>query len=168
MAEVRAAREDDVAAIGDICTRAYHATYTGLLPQGYLERMLKEFYTPERIRKEITPAPPDRLGYQVVEEDGRVLGTAVGGLTAPGTGELHVIYLEPGERGRGLGTLLLDRITEQVRARGATEMWVAVVEGNDLAVPFYQARGFVLEGRRRAYGSTEEENAWSLLLRRPV
>ena len=168
MAEVRPARQDDVAAICDICTRSFHATYTGLLPTGYLERMLAEFYTPERVRTGITPTPPDRLGHQVVEEDGRVLGTAVGGLTGPGTGELHVLYLDPAERGRGLGTLLLDRVTEQVRAHGATEMWAAVVEGNDLGLPFYRARGFVQEGRRRAYGSTEQEDVWSLLLRRAV
>ena len=71
---VRAARADDVTAICGICTRAFHATYTGLVPQDYLERMLKEFYTPERLRSEIAPTPPGRLGHQVIEVDGRVLG----------------------------------------------------------------------------------------------
>ena len=168
MAEVRAATEDDVAAIVDICSRAYDATYRELLPAGYLTRMLAEFYTPERVSKDIAPAPPGWLGYQVATESGRVLGVASGGLTAPGAGELLMIYLDPAERGRGLGTLLLDRITEQVRELGATEMWVAAVEGNEMALPFYAARGFTVEGRRPAYGATAEENAISLTLRRPL
>ncbi|MEU4694199.1 GNAT family N-acetyltransferase [Actinoplanes sp. NPDC023714] len=168
MADVRAATEDDVAAIVDICTRAYDATYRDLLPAGYLTRMLAEFYTPERVSKDLAPAPPEWLGHQVADEAGRVLGVAAGGLTAPGTGELHVIYLDPAERGRGLGTLLLDRITEQLRELGATEMWVAAVEGNSMALPFYAARGFTVEGRRPAYGSTAEEKVFSLRLRRPL
>ncbi|BBH66400.1 hypothetical protein ACTI_30850 [Actinoplanes sp. OR16] len=168
MAEVRAATDDDVAAIVDICTRAYDATYRGLLPAAYLSRMLAEFYSPERVSKDIAPAPPNWLGHQVVSVNGRVLGVAAGGLTEPGIGELHVIYLDPDSRGRGLGTLLLDRITSQVRELGATELWVAAVEGNALALPFYEARGFTVQGRRRAYGSTDAEDAWSLRLRRPL
>ncbi|MBB2948020.1 GNAT superfamily N-acetyltransferase [Actinoplanes lutulentus] len=168
MPKVRAAREADVTSIAGICSRAYAATYQGILPAGYLDRMLAEFYVPERITKDLAPAPPSWLGYQVVEEDGRVLGTAAGSLTAPGVGELAMIYLEPGERGRGLGSLLLDRITEQVRELGATEMWVAAVVGNELALPFYEARGFTIQGKRRAYGSTDDEDAWSLRLRREI
>ncbi|WP_229073071.1 GNAT family N-acetyltransferase [Actinoplanes sp. DH11] len=168
MAEVRAAREDDVPSIVGICTRAYAATYPQILPAGYLDRMIAEFYTSEQVAKRIAPAPPDWLGYQVAEQDGRVLGTAAGGLTAPGVGELFVIYLEPSERGQGLGSLLLDRITEQIRELGATEMWVAAVVGNELALPFYEARGFTRAGKRRAAGSREEENAWSWLLHRPI
>jgi ribosomal protein S18 acetylase RimI-like enzyme len=168
MAEVRAAHQHDVAAIVDICTRAYAATYRDLLPASYLDRMLAEFYQPAQVSGRIAPAPPGWLGFQVVAEADRVLGVAAGGITGPGTGELHVIYLDPDERGRGLGTLLLDRITEQIRERGATEMWVAVVAGNDLAVPFYEARGFTIQGKRRAYGSTDAEDVRALLLRRPI
>lgn len=168
MAEARAAREDDVTAIVDICTRAYQATYQGLLPQSYLDRMLAEFYRPERVATGITPAPAAWLGYQVVEERGRVLGLAGGGLPSPGVGELSVIYLDPAERGRGLGTLLLNRITDQLRELGASEMWVAVVVGNDLAIPFYEARGFTIKSRRRAYGSTDDEDAWAWRMRRQL
>ncbi|MBG0567636.1 GNAT family N-acetyltransferase [Actinoplanes aureus] len=168
MAEVRAARDEDVEAICDICARAYHATYAGLVSSDYLNRMLDEFYRPERVGKAIAATPPDWLGYQVAEHDGRVLGFAAGGITTAGAGELFTLYLEPGERGRGLGTLLLDRITEQLREQGATEMWVAALAGNELAVPFYRARGFVKEGERPAYGTTGAEDYRSWLLRRPI
>ncbi|GGN67808.1 N-acetyltransferase [Actinoplanes lobatus] len=161
MAEVRAATGSDVAAIRDICTRGYRTTYPDLLSPEFIERMLTEFYNAERVTREVTATPPGWLGYQVAEEDGRVVGAAGGGLTAPGVGELFVLYLDPDERGRGLGTLLLDRITDQIRELGATEMWVAALEGNELGIPFYEARGFRPVERRRTYGSTEADNAWS-------
>ncbi|BAL86238.1 putative GCN5-related N-acetyltransferase [Actinoplanes missouriensis 431] len=168
MAEVRAAHATDVAAIHDICTKAFHATYQGVLPAGYIGRMLAEFYPPDRIAGRIAPDSPGWLGYQVVEEGGRVLGVAAGGLTAASAAELFMMYLEPSERGRGLGTLLLNRVTEQVRELGATELWVAAVVGNDLGVPFYEARGFTIQSKRRAYGSTDAEDVWSWLLRRSL
>ena len=168
MAEVRPARDEDVEAICDICARAYQATYGELVSAGYLDRILDEAYHPEPVGKKITAAPPDWLGFQVIEEDGRVTGFAAGGIVRPGVGELFTLYLEPGELGRGLGTLLLDRVTEQLREQGATEMWAAVLAGNELGLPFYRARGFVKAGERKAYGTTEAEDYWSWLLRRPI
>ncbi|MFC4072172.1 GNAT family N-acetyltransferase [Actinoplanes subglobosus] len=168
MAVVRAARDEDAAAIADICTRGYRRTYPALLSSEFIERMIAEFYHLERVSKEVAAAPPGWLGYQVVEEDGRVLGAAGGGLTAPGVGELFVLYLDPDERGRGLGTLLLDRITGQLRELAATEMWVAALDGNELGIPFYEARGFRKRERRRTYGSTEADNAWSWRFSRPI
>ncbi|PWK46163.1 GNAT family N-acetyltransferase [Actinoplanes xinjiangensis] len=168
MAVVRAARDEDAEAIADICARGYRRTYPALLSSAFIERMIAEFYQVERVSKEVPAAPPGWLGYQVAEEDGRVLGAAGGGLLRPGVGELFVLYLDPDERGRGLGTLLLDRVTGQLRELGATEMWVAALDGNELGIPFYEARGFRKVERRRTYGSTEADNAWSWRFSRPI
>ncbi|SDT68877.1 GNAT family N-acetyltransferase [Actinoplanes derwentensis] len=161
MVLVRAARDDDATAIRDIFVRGYRRTYPTLLSSEFIERMLDESYTAERVAKEVAAAPPGWLGYQVAEEDGRIVGAAAGGITAPGAGELFVLYLDPDERGRGLGTLLLDRIAGQLREFGAGEMWVAVLDGNELGIPFYEARGFRKVERRRTHGSTEADDAWS-------
>ncbi|GLY01329.1 MULTISPECIES: GNAT family N-acetyltransferase [Actinoplanes] len=175
MASVRAAHDGDVADIHDICLRAYVATYDGVAPESYWRRMLAEHYTPARVAKSIAAQPPGWLGYQVVEESGRVRGFAAGGLvpasafpTSPSEvlGELHVLYLDPEDLGRGLGTLLLDRVTGQLRNRGATAIGAAALAGNTKAIPFYQARGFTPIGRRRAAGSSEAEDVWSVLLLR--
>ena len=167
-AEVRAARSGDVEAISDICTRAFRETYRGLLGDDYIERSIADFYRPERIAGEIAASPPRWLGYQVVEEDGRVLGAAGGGLTGPAAGELFVLYLEPAERGRGLGTLLLDRVIEQVRALGAEEIRTSVYDGNMKGIPFYEARGFEKTEKQQAYASEPADRAWSWRMRRPL
>ncbi|GAA1603810.1 GNAT family N-acetyltransferase [Actinoplanes couchii] len=168
MVLVRAARDEDVPAIRDICVQGYRKTYPGLLSSEFIERMLDGFYTAEHVAKQISAAPPGWLGYQVAEEDGRVVGAAGGGVIAPGAGELFMLYLDFGRRGRGIGTLLLDRITGQLRDLGVAQMWVAALDGNELGIPFYEARGFRKVERRRTYGSTEVDDAWSWRFSRPI
>lgn len=165
-AAVRAATAADVARICQICSEAYTATYQELLPQAFIDRTVRDFYNPDRVEKEVSPAPPHWFGYQVVEESGRVLGAAGGGMTGPGVGELFVIYLDPNERDRGLGTLLLDRVTAQISATGAKEMWVSVAPGNQRGIPFYEARGFTPIEQVKTYSSLEDEDIWSLRMRR--
>ncbi len=164
----RASVAGDADAIRTICTTAYWATYRGLVAPDYLERAIAEYYNAERIAREVAAAPPRWHGYQVVEEGGLVLGAAGGGITSPGTGELFVIYLDPEARNRGLGTLLLDRVTSLLRDGGATEMWVSVVDGNEKGLPFYRARGFTPVERRRAWGSTENDDVWTWRMRRDI
>ena len=61
----------DAATIAGICSAAYRDAYRELLPEGYIERSVAEFYPEERVAREVAAAPPDWFGYQVVEEDGR-------------------------------------------------------------------------------------------------
>ncbi len=138
---VRAATPADAGPICDVCARAFREDYRGLLPEERIEQVIAEYYNESRVRGEIEAAPPEWLGYQVVEEDGRVLGAAGGGLTGPAAGELYLISLDPAQRNRGLGSALLARVTEQLVALGATEMWLSVAAGAAES-PFFQARGF--------------------------
>ncbi|MFI5933983.1 GNAT family N-acetyltransferase [Actinoplanes sp. NPDC051494] len=167
-AVVRRATENDVADIARICSTAYHDTYRDLLPEGYIERSVAEFYQEPRVAKDVTPTPPEWFGYQVVEEDGRVLGAAGGGMTGPATGELSRVYLDATVRGRGLGTLLLDRVTEQIREAGGTQMWVSVFLGDQAGIGFYRARGFQPVDTVRATLSRLDDHIVSLRMRRAL
>lgn len=165
-AVVRPAAATDVAAIARICSTAYRDAYHDLLPEGYINRSVAEFYSETRIARDIAPALPDWFGYQVIEEDGRILGAAGGGMTDPATGELSLVYLEADERGRGLGSLLLDRVTEQIRDAGGTEMWVSVFLGDSRGIGFYRAKGFQPMDTVRATLSREDDHIRSLRMRR--
>jgi ribosomal protein S18 acetylase RimI-like enzyme len=163
---VRAATSDDVDAICAVCAVGYRDSTTGLLPAGYIERTVADFYQPDRVRDEIYPNPPGWLGYQVVEEDGRVLGAAGGGMTGHSSSGLYVICVDPAERYRGLGTRLLDRVIDQVRELGATEMLMSVIIGNGKAIPFYESRGFTKVEKQRAWGSHDGDDVWTWRMRR--
>lgn len=165
---VRAATPSDAPGIADVCARAYRATYRDLLPEAFVDDVVARFYDETRVRSEIVPAPPHWLGYVVAEEMGTVVGAAGGAITADGVGELYVLYLDPVRRGEGIGTRLLDHVTGQLRAHGATEMWVSVAEGNDLGVPFYRARGFVERDRVPMHTSAADDDLWSLRMHRRI
>ncbi|WP_308818073.1 GNAT family N-acetyltransferase [Pseudonocardia alni] len=167
-ATVRPATPSDAPGIADVCTRAYRATYRDLLPETFVEDVIDRFYGETRVRSETVPAPPHWLGYVVAEETGTVVGAAGGAVTGVGVGELYVLYLDPGRRGEGIGTRLLDHVTGQLRAHGATEMWVSVAEGNDLGVPFYRARGFVERDRVPMHTSAADDDLWSLRMHRGI
>ena len=114
--------------------------------------MIAEYYTPERISREIA-APEGWDGWIAAVEGDSVIGAGGGGMTEPGVGEIFVLYLDPTRRGEGIGTLILDAITEQQRARGVREQWVSVEPENTKGLPFYIARGFEVRGERPEWGT---------------
>ena len=59
----------------------------------------------------------------------------------------------------------LEAITGEMVAQGAREQWVSVQKGNQKGVPFYEARGFTVEGARPAFGGA---TGTSLRLRRSL
>jgi RimJ/RimL family protein N-acetyltransferase len=63
-------------------------------------------------------------GFWVVIDRGRVVGSA-GVDRRPIGAELHRLYLEPGQRGRGLGEGLVARVLDWCRARSIAriELW---------------------------------------------
>jgi GNAT superfamily N-acetyltransferase len=148
--EVRLARLGEEGAICDVCRAGFAVSSHGLLSPAAVDRQVELYYNPARVREEITTAGDTARwqGYVVaVSESDEVLGAAGGGVTDHAIGNVYVLYLNPSLRGRGIGTALLNFVTEQQKSEGATEQWVSVTEGNDLGIPFYVARGFVLRGR---------------------
>ena len=78
----------------------------------------------------------------VAEEDGSVVGFATwaGADGADGTVELEDLFVDPGWRRRGIGTALVSRIVDVLRARGVQALEVTA---NPHAQGFYSAAGFI-------------------------
>jgi ribosomal protein S18 acetylase RimI-like enzyme len=125
--------------------------------------VIEEYYTPERIAGEIA-APEGWDGWLVAVDGDSVVGAAGGGMIDPGVGEVFVLYLDPARRREGIGTLLLDAVTERQLAQGAREQWVSVEPENVKGLPFYEARGFEVCGERPAWG--DESRVTLRLMRR--
>jgi ribosomal protein S18 acetylase RimI-like enzyme len=85
----------------------------------------------------------------LAEEDGRAIGYAMVSLTrgqatlATGerVAELETLSVAEGERGRGVGRVLVDAAFGVMRELGATEVMLYVMDGNDGALRFYERLG---------------------------
>jgi ribosomal protein S18 acetylase RimI-like enzyme len=152
---VRRAVVEDVPGICRVCADGWRDTYATLMSPEAIERVIADYYNASRIRREIV-APIDWNGWWVAEQDGAVMAAGGGGMLRAGVGELYVLYVDPARHGQGIGTMLLDAITAELRDRGAQEQWVSVAKGNMKGIPFYRARGFVERGERAAHGSESD------------
>ncbi|MDX1624380.1 MAG: ribosomal protein S18-alanine N-acetyltransferase [Gemmatimonadota bacterium] len=102
-------------------------------------------------------ALPNGIGW-VAEEEGRVVGYALGWLAAD-EAELANIAVDEGRRGRGIGRRLLETFVEGVRDRGTLRLYLEVRESNELARDFYLGHGFEVVGRRPDYYDSPPEDA---------
>jgi ribosomal-protein-alanine N-acetyltransferase len=64
--------------------------------------------------------------------------------------ELLLLAVDPGHRGRGIGTALLQRFIESAQARGSVRLFLEMRDGNP-AEALYRRAGFEPIGRRRNY-----------------
>ncbi len=159
------AQQRHVDEICRICSDGWRETYTGLLPDEEIETTIDEFYTTERVAKEVR-SPDGWDGWLVALHDEDVLGAGGGGLTEPTVGEVFVLYVDPAEKRKGVGSRLLETMTAQQRNKGATEQWVSIVPSNEIGKSFYRKHGFEVVGEREAYGDSSDRN--SLRLRRSL
>jgi len=164
---VRPAEPGDADGIARVCAEGWRDTYAGIYPAEQIEAVIAEYYAPARIAGEIA-TPQDWDGWLVASDDGAVVGAGGGGIVGSGVGEIFVLYLDPARRRKGIGTLLLEAITQQQLAQGACEQWVSVARENEKGLPFYEAQGFRVAGERPAWGFEPEDGRVSLRLVRTL
>lgn len=145
MVKVRFATVEDAGAISEICSEAWRITYANLYSKDYIDRVIADFYNIDRIRKECEESSEDWHGYIVaVDQDKHVLG-CIGGACTGHTGFVYVLYVKPDRKGEGIGSALLDFLTDyQKEHYGITHQEVNVTTGNRMGIPFYEKRGFEL------------------------
>lgn len=75
--------------------------------------------------------------------------------------EAHVtnIAVHPAERGRGIGSLLLEELEARARAAGARHMTLEVRVSNKVARSMYRKHGYDERGVRRGYYRDTGEDA---------
>jgi len=86
------------------------------------------------------------------------VGFLVAGLVAP-EGELETIAVAQEGQRRGVGTRLLQALTEKLRTERVTDLMLEVRASNQVALDFYRALGFRETGRRVRYYADPEEDA---------
>lgn len=163
MVKISKAEPQHVDGIVSVCSKGNRTTYADVYPSPYIEEIIQQFYTKERILDEVTHTGKEWGGYIVAVDRGQVIGACGGGMIDEEACELYVMYLDPSRKKEGIGTKLLEDFTKQQKeGYGAKKMWVSVQEGNDQGIPFYEAKGFVFSHRQKGYGSKEAEKYTSL------
>jgi GNAT superfamily N-acetyltransferase len=87
----------------------------------------------------------------LAEQDRQPIGYALVHLRGPEEtwqtgdriGVLETLSVLPGERGRGVGTALFERIYAELRELGVSELEVAVISKNAAALRFYERHGLL-------------------------
>jgi GNAT superfamily N-acetyltransferase len=140
---IRPASVDDAAALAELRVESWGATYRGIIPESYLERMSVEENA--AIWQRILSAPPNLTSTFVAEDAMGLVGFASGiMLDPPKLGmdcELSAVYVRPGQQRAGVGRALVAATVAAQRAHGATGMVVWVIAANRGARAFYEALG---------------------------
>lgn len=168
MIKICKANPNHVEGIAKVCIEGYWATYSNIYSKDYIEKVIKDFYNKERILNEVTHSSKEWGGYFVALENGEVIGAGGGGMISDTSGELFVLYLKPNRRNEGIGTLLLNAITNQQKEFGAKEQWVSVQKGNQKGIPFYEAKGFQFQYEQKGYYDKEGKSYISLRYKRQI
>lgn len=159
----------DAQGISDVLTASQWFTYRNLFSEDYIQELIEQYYNLQRIELEILSIDKKWHGYLIAELGNTIIGVIGGGMLNVDSGEVYVFYLDPDMRGAGIGTRLLNFFTKiQKHKYGAKEQWVAVAKGNNYAIPFYEARGFIFQSEIQSYGSTEKDNDISLMYKRKI
>jgi GNAT superfamily N-acetyltransferase len=144
---IRDARPDDAAAF----VRAYERSWDAAL-SGIAGKRLGELASVEERTMSF------RKGVESISADARILvaerdGTVVGIATCRREGrtcELRGLYVVPEAWGSGVARDLMDAALEAMRARGASDAFLWVVEANGRARRFYEREGWTADGETRA------------------
>lgn len=160
--EIRPARPDDAARIGEIHVRAWQGAYRGMMPDAYLDGLDVAERGAMWQRAMASTIPGSHLDV-VVDDSGAVAGFAGSGPDrdgAPATGELYAINLDPPSWGHGLGGALVRHVVERLGTDGFAEAVLWVVSGNERARAVYERLGWTPDAAIRTRdmrGATVEE-----------
>jgi GNAT superfamily N-acetyltransferase len=89
----------------------------------------------------------DRTRF-VAEVDGKVVGTVGAGPGEfDGAAALTALWVDPGFRGRGVGSALVDAVVDWAKGEGFNQLLLWVTEVNENAERLYERQGFARTGR---------------------
>jgi len=141
---VRPVSTEDIPALTRVHVDAWRETYTGIVPQSFLDSLTYE-NREARWQRILAEPRPDDINF-VAEVDGQVVGFSSGGrerqYDGEFTGELYALYLLKSAQGRGLGRRLFEAVVEHLVSKSYSNMLIWVLRDNP-TVKFYQHLGGV-------------------------
>lgn len=137
---IREARGEDIARITEIESASFSDPWSEA-------RLLSE-----------TDKKDDR--FFVVTDGKEIFGYAIVCMGIGGNeAELYDIAVDTSARGRGIGDMLMDFMTDEAKKSGTERIYLEVRETNAAALALYEKHGFTAFGRRRGYYRKPTEDA---------
>ena len=167
---VRHAKLSDAPAISRVHTQSWKDTYTGLMPEEFLNSR-----TPKKAEKDWRRGianPKPGSAYLVLDVSGVIAGVAICGAQRDAVegfdGEVYAIYVDKKFHGRGLGRELLRGAAGFLLSAGFKSLVIWVLDENK-SRGFYEKMGGVLLPQRKTktFGGrelTEVSYGWKNLL----
>lgn len=137
--DVRRATRDDAGDIRRIAEASWREAYGGVLRSETIDAAMTEWYDVDGIEASLKR---DDVHTFVAEIDDETVGFATGGPRERDEALLARLYVEPEHWGDGIGTALLDRVIESLRADGFERLSLSVLAENEVGRAFYESRGF--------------------------
>lgn len=136
---IRPAILEDAVAIATIHVVSWHETYTGIIPDSYLQKL------DVQVRRQMWETALERKQLiHVAEVGGKVVGFANGGKNRDNDtvypGELYAIYLLKAFHKREIGKALLEAVVSQLLASGLLP-FVTYVLADNPTLEFYKHTG---------------------------
>jgi ribosomal protein S18 acetylase RimI-like enzyme len=137
---IRPARPEDAEVIASVHVATWRAAYAHAVPSEVLAAV--DVGEQTEIWKRRLAGPGITF---VCELEGEACGFVSVGASQdhPGEGELFAIYVRPDAWGTGVGTSLIERGEDELRARGFTSATLNVLADNPRARRFYERQGWV-------------------------
>jgi predicted kinase/ribosomal protein S18 acetylase RimI-like enzyme len=147
---LRAANLDDAERIGELHLACWRATYANELPPAFFERQDRAAWV-LRWRDHLAAGAIVLLA----EHGDTLLGfVAYGPARGPSPSisvewEIYAIYVAPDKKREGIGTRLFDAALEVGRQHGGEQLVLWVLNTNQAARAFYEAKGMDVDGAER-------------------
>jgi ribosomal protein S18 acetylase RimI-like enzyme len=94
--------------------------------------------TPDELRRKLSHDPDLFL---VAEEDGRVIGSVIGGYDGR-RGLVYHLAVARRSRRKGVGRTLMDEVENRLRAKGCLKSYLLVTGANPDAIGYYRKLGW--------------------------
>ncbi len=146
---VREANVEDAFGIATVHVRTWQCAYRGQMPDSILDSLSVEKRSIGWAKK---LANPDQGTHSYIAlSDGVVVGWCTGGVSrdkdiTADTGELYGIYVDPDYIGRGVGSILMEKMLHVLNVDGYKKATLWVLDTNVKTRKFYEKKGWVLQG----------------------
>ena len=143
MTDVRPATRDDLPKIALVAEAGWRHAYQGLLSPEEIDDALAQWYSPEAMARRL-----ERGGLDVAASNEQLVGFIQHGPTGDGAYEVYALYVRPDHIGSGVGWALWRRANTAAAERGAHEIELWVLDGNQIGLAWYDRQGGVQVGQR--------------------